>query len=420
MNSLWDLGMLEADAAVPGRVFSPVCLYPVRQLYIASDRWTSPDGGTFSPPADIVYPAITRNTHRFLAMLPAEPCDRLLDLCSGTGVAALVAASSNARRAWALDIAARSARFAEFNRLLNGIANAVALEGDLYAPVAGMTFDRILAHPPYLPASSTRWIFQDAGVQGEEITRRIVEGLPQHLSAGGRLYCLALGADQREQPFERRVREWLGEEEAAFDVLVASVETHTPEQIASRPLLRGEITQKEYATRRASFTQAGIESFVYGLIVVQRPADGRRARFTVRRQMGAYTGSAELEWAVRWESVAASPAAASLLLESRPVPSKDLELCTVHRLEQDSILPVDFRLQAEYPFSMESRVHPWTAALIRACDGVRTGRGLHAYCVESGLIPEAVSPDDFARFLGSLVSGGFIGIDGHPLPGSAG
>ena len=420
IEALWDLGLLATDSGEPGRLYSPVCLYPVRQLYIASDRWTNPDGGHCTPPPDIVYPAITRNTYRFLAMLPEEPCGRLLDLCSGSGVAALLAASGGARRAWAVDVTERSTRFAEFNRLLNGISNMSALQGDLYEAVPGLTFDRIVAHPPYLPAASTRWIFQDAGAQGEEITRRIVAGLPQYLSPGGRLYCLALGADQREQPLEQRIRAWLGEAQAEFDVLVAAIETHTPEQVASQPLLRGEIAQKEYAVRRGSFKQAGIESFVYCFVVVQRAEADGRSSFTVRRQMSSLTGSAELEWAMRWESTSASPAAESILLDSRPIPAADLELRVVHSIVGGTFEPRDFTLQTEYPFSMESKVHPWTAALIGACDGLKTGRELHGYCVENGLISGTVSPGDFARFLGSLVSGGFLRIEAFPLPRSVG
>ncbi|MCC7174050.1 MAG: methyltransferase [Bryobacterales bacterium] len=419
LAAAWELGLVTPDESKPGRVYSPVCLYPLRRLFIASDRWTNPDGSPYTPGADVVYPAITRNTYRFLGLLPSAPCERLLDLCSGSGVAALLAASGGARLAWAVDITSRSTRFAGFNRLLNGVANLTALEGDLYEPVAKLAFDRIVAHPPYLPSAATRWIFQDAGVQGEEITRRIVEGLPDHLTAGGRLYCLALGADQRGRPLEDRIRAWLGVAQAEFDVLVAAVETHTPEQIASQPLLRGEITQKEYASRRASFARAEIEAFVYGLFIVQRAGRPGRAPFTVRRQMGARTGSAELEWAVRWESMASSAEAQSLLLESRPARSRDLELCVVHRPREGALEPQDFNLQTDYPFSMESRVPPWTAALIAACDGVRTGRELRAYCVEDGLISDAVPAADFARLLGSLVSGGFLEIEACPLPRSA-
>jgi SAM-dependent methyltransferase len=416
LDAMGELGLLAKEGSATGLVCAPVVLYPVRRLYIASDRWTNPDGSHFTPQADIVYPAITRNTRRFLGMLPEEPCRRFLDLCSGTGIAALAAASRYAERAWAVDITERATRFAEFNRLLNGADNVTVLQGDLYEPLGELSFDRIVAHPPYLPSAGRSWVFQDAGAEGEEVTRRIVAGLAAHLSPGGKFYCLALGVDREGQPLENRVRGWLGEHEPEFDVLVAVVETHTPEQIASQPLLRGEIAHQEFAARRAAFEQAGIEDFVYGLILVQRhPGAGRRP-FTVRRQIGARTGSAEIEWAIRWESTAASAGAAALLLEARPARSKNLEVQVVHRVKDGMLEPQDFTLQTEYPFRMESRVHPWTAALIEACDGARTGRELHGWFVEQGLIPRDVRAGDFARFLGSLISGGFLEIEGHKPP----
>ena len=367
LEAIEAVGLLEGDEAAV--CHASVVLYPVRDLYIASDRWTNPDGSHFAPRTDIVYPAITKNTYRFLGMLPPEPCGRFLDLCSGSGVAALAAASSYARHAWAVDITERSTRFAEFNRLLNGVDNMTTLQGDLFEPVGGLTFDRIVAHPPYVPASGAHWIFQDAGALGEEITRRAVGGLARHLSPGGRFYCLALGADCREQPLENRLRAWLGERESEFDVLVAVIETHTPERIASLPLLRGEITHAESTARRAAFEKAGVERFVYAFLVIQRMGEDGRAGFTARRQAGRRTAGAELEWAMRWESVAASPAARPLLLKERPVLAKNLELAVIHRVEEGALAPAHFTLQTDYPFSMESRVHPWTAALAGVCDG---------------------------------------------------
>jgi len=416
LESIVELGLLAGDEERAGLVCAPVCLYPIQRLYIASDRWTNPDGSHFTPQADIVYPAITRNTYRFLSMLPPDPCGRFLDLCSGTGIAALAAASSCAEQAWAVDITERATRFAEFNRRLNQVDNATVFQGDLYQPVLPLGFDRIVAHPPYVPSTSRNWIFQDAGPQGEEITRRIVAGLPAHLSPGGRLYCLALGVDRQGEPFEKRVRGWLGEHESAFDVLVGVIEAHTPEQVASQPRVRGEIGHKEFLARRTSFAEAGIEQFVYGVIIVQRIPDGRRSSFTARRQVGARTGSAEFEWVLRWESMAASADAGRLLLEARPAPSKNCELRVIHRVEEGALAPADFTLQTDYPFRMECHVHPWTAALIEACDGIRTGRELHDWCLAQSWIPGDVRAEDFAHFLGTLVSGGFLEIEGRRPP----
>jgi len=408
LDAIGELELLSSEASRPSLRFALVLLYPIRHLHIVSDRWTNPDGAHFTPPDDIVYPALTKNTYRFLSMLPPEPCQRLLDLGSGTGVAALVAADY-ADHAWAVDITERSTRLAEFNRLLNGVENVTVLQGDLYEPVRPMAFDRIVAHPPYVPAVTPKVVFQDAGSEGEEITRGIVCGLPAHLSPGGKLYCLALGADRQGDPFERRIRGWLDEHESAFDVFLGVVETHTPEQIASQPLLRGEIGYQEFKARKEAFEKAGIERFVYGLIVVQRVPDAERPPFTARRQLGPRTGSAEFEWALRWETVAASPA---FLLQARPVISKNLELRVVHRVEQGTLAPAEYTLLTDYPFSMECQVHVWTAALTEVCDGSRTGFEIYEHCRQNDWISPDVAAQDFARFLGSLISGGFLEVEG--------
>src|SRR5579885_3650218 len=144
-------------------------------------------------PDDIVFPAISRHTCQFLETLPQYPCEDLLDLCSGTGVAALVAVSRYARRAWAVDITERATRCAEFNILLNDLTQVTAIQGDLYAPLNGRMFDRIVAHPPYVPVMKPSKIYYDGGEDGERVTRAIIAGLPQHLKPGGSFYCLTMG-----------------------------------------------------------------------------------------------------------------------------------------------------------------------------------------------------------------------------------
>src|SRR5439155_22250135 len=117
--------------------------------------------------------------------------------------------------------------FADFNRRINGISNFVASAGDLYEPAGGLTFDRIVAHPPYVPVYRPQLIFDSGGQDGEQIVRRIIEGLPRYLRPGGRFTALTMGSDRgdsdqgrsdRDHPFEHRLREWLGSREAEFDV----------------------------------------------------------------------------------------------------------------------------------------------------------------------------------------------------------
>jgi SAM-dependent methyltransferase len=412
-EALAETGLLRHHSC--GSVYAPASLYPIGEIYIASDRWSNPDGSHFTPDADIVYPAITKNTYRFMGLLPRSRCERLLDLCSGSGVAALDAAAHYAGQAWAADVTARSTDFTRFNIALNGLDNATAAQGDLYGPFQNLAFDRIVAHPPYVPATSQRWIFQDGGAVGEEITRRIVAGLERYLSPGGGFYCLSLGMDRQGEPLEQRIRGWLGETEADFDVLLAAVDTHSPEQIASQQLLRGEIPHAEFMRRKTAFQEAGAERFVYGFTIVRRH-EGRRAAFTIRRQLGPRSGSAELEWAMRWESAAAVSAGVAAPLESRPVAAKGLELLVLHKYEQSTLTPSEFTFQVSYPFSMECRVQAWTAALMELCDGSRTVSELHAQCVGRRWIPAQVPVAEFAGLLGTLVSGGILEIDGFRLP----
>ena len=132
--------------------YATTALYPTFGMWIASDRWTSPDLAPMRVAADVVYPAMTPNTIHFLETLPSDPCDSLLDLCTGSGIAAILAASKYAREVLATDITEASELSVEFNRLLNGVENLTVARGDLYEPVGEATFDRILAHTPFMPS----------------------------------------------------------------------------------------------------------------------------------------------------------------------------------------------------------------------------------------------------------------------------
>src|SRR5262249_44210710 len=151
-----------------------------------------------------------------------------LELCSGSGVAALIAGKNFARRATAIDIAERSTRFAEFNARLNGLANVAALAGDLYAPVAGRQFDVITAHPPYVASFGTEMIYRDGGEDGEQISRGIIAGLAEHLRPGGLFYCHCMMTDRKGAPLEQRIREMLGPRHEEFDVVLGEAGSMSP------------------------------------------------------------------------------------------------------------------------------------------------------------------------------------------------
>jgi SAM-dependent methyltransferase len=309
-------GLIAGDTEDPALVVPTVMFYPVEDLFIASDLAQRP------LLADAVYPAIAANTGELVALLPEDGCDALLDLCSGTAVAALVGARRSdwfhsperPGHAWAVDVTERATRFAEFNAAFNGIANVTMLRGDVWEPVAGMEFDRIVAHPPYVPTIESDLIYRAGGEDGEQVTRRIMAGLADHLKPDGRFWCSCMLSDRRDAPVEQRVREMLGDADG-LDVYVLTRAVSTPEQYFSRHVVRRDAPHADsgLVERLRGF---GVERLVLCTVVIDRHA-GQRGDVTSRRQVGDMTGRAELDWLIEWERTAVDPALASTLVHWR-------------------------------------------------------------------------------------------------------
>jgi methylase of polypeptide subunit release factors len=408
VEALTSLGLASLDLADGSRLFCPVVLYPVGSVFIVSDRCIAQDGKDFKVSDDFVYPAITPNTTEFLATLPVTPCDSFLELCSGTGAVAL-AASGYAKKSWAIDIAERSTQMAEFNRLLNGLDNVTVLKGNLYEGVEDLKFDRIVAHPPYMPVLRPAQIFYDGGADGEQITRRIVEALPHFLKPGGCFYCLAQGSDRKGAPLEERVRGWLGEGQTDFDVAVVEKRGQDPKEAAFIYALKSKGGFETVDLMRDSLSSLGVESMVYGWIIIQRKNDTRKV-FTVRRSAGRRTGREEIAWLLKWETFAAGPSAFEDLQGMIPVARRSLDLRTIHRMKEGELLPEQLALHTEDPFAMNCQVDPWVAFLIPLCDGQATVRQLWERCKAHNFIHAETPPQEFAKLIGVLISGGFLEV----------
>jgi SAM-dependent methyltransferase len=414
-EAMTGLGVVAQYPGRPEHWYATTALYPTYGIWIASDRWTSPELAPIRAAVDVVYPAITPNTGHFLESLPCDSCDSLLDLCSGSGIAAMLAASKYAREVLATDITEASELSVEFNRLLNGIENLRVARGDLYEPVGEATFDRILAHPPYMPSLKPAEIYADGGELGEQLTRRVIEGLPRHLRPGGRFYCVTAGPDLEGEPFETRLRSWLGDRSPEFDVLVVERQLFEPSYIANQQAAKTRGGAEELEQWKKMFAHYRLEHLVYASVVIQRKA-ARTPPVTVRRRRGPRLGSAEIEWLRVWETTAADPNFLQTILESKPMANRELKLHVIHRLQDGELVAQEFALEARYPFTVDCAISPWTAFLIPRCDGKTTARNLLAFLKENDLLAADESEEKFADFLCVLISGGFLEIDGFRLP----
>lgn len=403
----------------PAGVCATLHIYPVGDLLIASDRWDNPDGSDSGADRELVYPALNPNTRRFLSLLPTTPCEAFLDIGAGTGVAALAAVRHGAVHAWAGDIAQTSTVFAEFNRLLNGIDAVTAVTSDAYEQLNGLTFDRIVSHPPYVPSILPRWVFYNGGEDGEQIMRRVVEGLPAHLRPGGLGFLLTMGSDRHGRSFELRARDWLGDASAEFDVAFLVHRTVTASVFAALVNPTKVRAQDEFDALTSVFARLGVESLQQGLLLFQR-RQGTRPTFTVRRQMSADFTCADWEWLLRWEAEALGPDRIARILDTPLHPGRPKILEVRHRLEDDQWVPAGYTLQIDRPFIVDCGAAPWMANLIAICDGKATGRDHMMALKNAGVIPSDVPAADFAKALTGLISGGFVEVEGFRPPQAAG
>ena len=398
--------------------FGGCTLFPTRGMVLASDRVTAPDRAALPMTTDAVYPAAIENIVAFMSTLPETPCDALLDIGTGSGIAALDGARWS-RHAWGTDIAARSVQFAEFNRRLNGIQNARLREGDLYAPVEGLTFDRIVTHPPYVPARKNTMIFRDGGEDGEQILRRIVAGMPRFLRPGGRFYTMVTAADCEGQPFEDRLRLWLGAAQADFDLVLAAYTLTGPKDLAANSFLGQNTLVEDILYRHEMWARRKVQFLFYGSVLMRRHGTACPA-ITARVLKGEGFTPRHVEWLLEWNTEVRDAASRERLMGLRPCLSPHAEMGVLHRVRDGQFVPEVFSLRCNRPFEAECILQPWLAQIASRCDGQTSWREHFEKAKGGGMVSGETTAGEFLAVLEPLVSNGLLWIAEKPFPQEGG
>ena len=186
-----------------------VSLYPLEdRLYFTDHRFNHhPWVRARAPREPVMY--LGGDSYALARAMLRRPLRGVLDLCTGSGVHAILAAA-NAERAVGVDLNPRAVGFARMNALMNDAWNAVFMEGDLFGPVVGERFDLILANPPFVPAPSQQLAFRDGGPSGADVLRRIVGALPDFLGPEGVAQIVTHVAERDGESYLERTRRWLG------------------------------------------------------------------------------------------------------------------------------------------------------------------------------------------------------------------
>jgi ribosomal protein L3 glutamine methyltransferase len=150
---------------------------------------------------------------------------RVLDLCTGSGCLAILAALAFPRaRVDAVDLSAGALALARRNVGKQRLADRITLHrGDLFQPLGGRRYDLIVSNPPYVDAPGMARLPPEyrheprmalaAGDDGLDLVHRILDQADRHLTKNGGLVCeIGRGREALERACPRLPFVWLDTE----------------------------------------------------------------------------------------------------------------------------------------------------------------------------------------------------------------
>lgn len=166
-----------------------------------------------------------------LALIDPAGVTRVLDLCTGSGCLAILAALRfPAASVDAVDLSEDALAVARINVADHALGERVRLlQGDLFAPLGDARYDLILTNPPYVDAAGMAGLPPEClhepklalagGTDGLSVVRRIIADAPRHLTATGGLLCeVGRGREPVERAFPTTPFLWLDTEDSTGEV----------------------------------------------------------------------------------------------------------------------------------------------------------------------------------------------------------
>jgi ribosomal protein L3 glutamine methyltransferase len=163
--------------------------------------------------------------------LEPENVESVLDLCTGSGCLAILAANTfHNATIDAADLSNDALDVARINLKEHDLEDRITLHhGNLFAPLKGQKFDLIISNPPYVATAEADAFPPEyaheprmahvGGEDGFEIVREIIKQAPKYLNTGGGLLCeVGIGRELMDAEFPKLNFFWLDTEEAEGEV----------------------------------------------------------------------------------------------------------------------------------------------------------------------------------------------------------
>ena len=323
-----------------------------------------------------------------------------LDMGTGCGYHAILAAR-HVERVIATDVNARALAYAEFNALLNGITNVEFRRGSLFDPVEGETFDMIVTNPPFVISPDRTFVYRDAGKEGDDFTRDIVQALPRYLKPGGIAHLLANWIHEpptKDGNWSAPVAAWIADTDT--DGWFFRKASYDPLEYVymwnQRLGWAGEFQRYQQTVDRwmRYFAAQGIAAIAYGGVLLRRREDGRRGRVRADELPDGpldATLSPDLDRRLRVEDQLEA-------LDEAQLQDLVLELASDQRLQQvlrwrdGGFKMVEASLVRDVGLHTEAEVTPEMMRLFTEINGVRSMRDvLSAMAIDDSSRPDVLA-----------------------------
>ena len=165
--------------------------------YLLKEAWLA--GQSFYVDERVIVPR--SHIAELLPSFRRRSINRVLDLCTGSGCLAVLAAQTfRGAEVDALDLSPPALAVARKNVARHRLGRRVHVHrSDLFAAVRGMRYDLILTNPPYVSARAMRELPPEyeheprmalaGGADGLDLVARILADAPEHLAPDGLLVC---------------------------------------------------------------------------------------------------------------------------------------------------------------------------------------------------------------------------------------
>jgi methylase of polypeptide subunit release factors len=267
VDALASTGLAEVGDTVEPRAR----IIPVRGLLLASDGEWDP-GASDSAGYVATY---TPTAHFLDSLTPRSRVERALDVGTGNGIHALLAAR-HARHVIATDVNERAIAYTEINAALNDLDNVECRAGSLFEPVEGERFDLITCNAPYVVSPENRLVYRDGGLEGDALSEQVVRGTAEHLKEGGYAAMLASWIARDPDAPDEHVLAWVDETDCDSWIL-ADIDATPLDHAAGWNSDLAEDTQafqRKLDDWTKYFEDLGVSSVTEGAILLHRRSEG--------------------------------------------------------------------------------------------------------------------------------------------------